>query len=118
VALIVKLNTRIVSAELGCIQDDSANYWDPLTGVNLNRGNLTSGDLTSFSNAALVNIANAVKSGRLTLVSGSLPAATDTFKAYSNFASAGQPGGAGWTGITGVSAAMGAVPPATGAYAF
>jgi N-methylhydantoinase B/oxoprolinase/acetone carboxylase alpha subunit len=112
VALVVKLNTRILSPVLGVIQDDGASYWDAVTGVNLNRVNNISADLSGFSSGQLVNIANAVKSGRLTLVSGSLPSATDTFKAYSNFASAGAPGGPGWTGITGVSAAM--APAATG----
>lgn len=104
-ATIVSLNTRIVSAELGCIQTDNASYWDPLTKTNLHRGNPTSGDLSGFTNTQLANIANAVKAGTLTLVSGSLPAATDTFKTYSNFASAGVAGGPGWTGITGRAAA-------------
>jgi len=104
-SLIVQINTAISNKRLGAIVNPNASYWDPLTGTNLNKGNPTSADLSSFSNIQLANIANAVADGTLTLVSGSLPAATDTFSSYSLFASAGVAGGPGWTGITGVAAA-------------
>lgn len=104
-ATIVKINTNITARPYGYIQDINASYWDPLTGVNLNYGNQSSSDISGFSNAQLINIANAVSHGVLILVSGSLPAATEAFSTYSNFASGGLAGGAGWTGISGVAAA-------------
>lgn len=105
-AVKVTLNTHIVSKELGCIQADNLSYWDPITKTNLTRGNPTSGDLTGFSSANLVNIANSVKAGVLSVTTGVLNAtATDVFSTYSLYASAGSAGAPGWFGITGVAAA-------------
>ena len=105
-ALNVQLNLRISSKILGTI-NENYGFYDPTTGVNLNRGNRTSGDLSSFSALQLANISNAVKLGVLTCTQGAsaLPAPTATFSSYSLYASAGVIGGGYGTGITGVAAA-------------
>lgn len=104
-ATVVKVNTRISSAILGTIQADNATYWDPVTATNLTRGNPTSGTLDGFTDPQLQNISQAVQSGRLSLVSGALPAPTATYALYNNFFEAGEAGGDSATGITGVAAA-------------
>jgi hypothetical protein len=82
-ALIVSLNLTVSGSNtIGTYQDPNASYWDPLTGTNLFRGSPLSGNLASFSAAQLVNISNAVYSGRLALVSGTaVTSATGTWSA-------------------------------------
>ena len=103
-AIVVRLNQRVSNPRLGVIQQDNAQFWDPLTKTNLTRSNPTSGDLTAFSAAQLQNVATAVQNGVLTLVSGTMPSTNAIYAAYGLFASAGQVGGPGWTGVTGLAA--------------
>jgi hypothetical protein len=112
--------TRISSRVAGTINDAGLSFWDPVTGTNLNPSNPTSGDLTSFTNSQLTNIANAIKAGVVTVTTGAFPSGASAlahkYAMYATFASAGSAGttflnGSGGTGpwskygITGVAAA-------------
>jgi hypothetical protein len=93
-ALTVTLNQRISSKILGTI-NQNYGFYDPLTGVNLNKGNPTSADLSGFSQAQLVNICNAVYMGTLSVSSGAASALgvhTAAFSTYSLYATAGDIG--------------------------
>lgn len=101
-ATVVTLNTRVTSHIVGTFNDPNISFYDPVTGVNLTKNNPTSGDISSFSSLQLANVAHAVRCGILTLVSGSLPADSNTYATYSLYATAGSIAVPG-RGITGVS---------------
>ena len=67
-ALIVKLNPTD-KQELGIFE-----YYDSLSGLTLLQSTPQSSDLSGFTAAQLVNVYQAVKEGRLILVSGTFPA--------------------------------------------
>jgi hypothetical protein len=81
-ALNVQLNLRVSSTILGTI-NSNYSYFDPLTGTNLTKNSLISGDLSAFSQAQLVNIANAVYAGTLSVVPASTAQAATAFPAHS-----------------------------------
>ncbi len=83
-ALKVSLNVRVQSPILGTMTENYG-FYDPLTGVNLNKGNLVSGDLSGFSQAQLVNIANAVYMGTLSMSVGAASALGTHSQSYSTY---------------------------------
>ena len=90
-ALNVQLNTRISTAILGT-SNSNFSYYDPVTGVNLNKGNPISGDLSNFAPAQLVNIANAIYYGTISVVPASsaqaataMPTHTATSALYNTY---------------------------------
>jgi hypothetical protein len=106
--IIVQLNLNPSSQKLGT-SHGNYSFYDPLTGVNLNKSVQVSSDLSGFSAPQLHNIANAVFIGTLTCTSGAseLPAPTASFLKYGLYM---HPGASPTqalkgNGITGVAAA-------------